>query len=111
LLRAFRGEPRQVIASPRHEVHVSAAVAWEIAIKAALGKLRLKSADLGGEIGANGFVELPVRTRHALAAGRLAPLHEDPFDRLLVAQAQVEELTIVSADPVFERYAVPVLDA
>jgi PIN domain nuclease of toxin-antitoxin system len=102
---------RQAMANPRTEVHVSAAVAWEIAIKAALGKLKLESADLEGEIAANGFVELPVRTRHALVAGGLAAVHEDPFDRMLVAQAQVEDLTLVTADPVFAHYRVPVLEA
>ena len=52
-----------------------------------------------------------VRTRHAIMAGRLAPLHEDPFDRMLVAPAQVEGLAVVSADPVFEGYGVSVLEA
>lgn len=90
---------------------MSAASAWEIAIKEAIGKLRLQKADLESEIAANGFLELPIRTRHALVAGRLAPVHEDPFDRMLVAQAQVEELAVVTSDPVFERYGVNVLEA
>jgi PIN domain nuclease of toxin-antitoxin system len=102
---------RQVLANPRSEVWVSAASSWEIAIKEALGKLRLQKADLEAEISANGFLELPIRTRHALVAGRLAPVHEDPFDRMLVAQAQVEELSVVTSDPVFERYGVTVLEA
>ena len=102
---------RQALGNPRREVYVSAASAWEIAIKAALGKLRMAKADLDAEIGANGFLELPIRTRHALQAGRLAPVHEDPFDRMLVAQAQVEDLAVVTGDPIFERYGVPVLEA
>jgi PIN domain nuclease of toxin-antitoxin system len=102
---------RQALANPRSEVYVSAVSAYEIAIKMALGKLRVKKADLETEIAANGFLELPIRTRHALAAGRLAPLHEDPFDRMLVAQAQVEDLAVVSADPVFAGYGVSVLEA
>ncbi len=102
---------RQALANPRSEVYVSAVSAWEIAIKMALGKLRVKKADLEAEIAANGFLELPITTRHALAAGRLASLHEDPFDRMLVAQAQVEDLTVVSADPVFAGYGVSVLEA
>jgi PIN domain nuclease of toxin-antitoxin system len=101
---------RQALTNPRTEVYVSAASAWEVAIKETLGKLRLKKADLEGEIAANGFVELPIRTRHALVAGRLAPIHDDPFDRMLVAQAQTEELAVVTADPVFVRYGVQVLD-
>jgi PIN domain nuclease of toxin-antitoxin system len=102
---------RQALANPRSEVYVSAASAWEVAIKEALGKLRLGKEDLETEIAANGFLELPIRTRHALIAGRLAPIHEDPFDRMLVAQARVEDLVVVTADPVFERYGVPVLEA
>ena len=102
---------RQALANPRSEVYVSAVSASEIAIKMALGKLRVQKADLEAEIAANGFIELPITTRHALVAGRLAPLHEDPFDRMLVAQAQVEELAVVSADPVFEGYGVSVLEA
>ena len=102
---------RQALGNPRREVYVSAASAWEIAIKAALGKLRMAKADLEAEIGANGFLELPIRTRHALQVGRLAPVHEDPFDRMLVAQAQVEDLAVVTGDPIFERYGVPVLEA
>jgi len=102
---------RQALANPRSEVYVSAASAWEVAIKEALGKLRLRKVDLEREVAANGFLELPIRTRHALVAGRLAPIHEDPFDRMLVAQAQTEDLAVVTADPVFERYGVQVLEA
>ena len=102
---------RQALAHPRNEVYVSAASAWEIAIKTALGKLRLTKADLEAEITANGFRELGVWTRHAICAGGLAPVHEDPFDRMLVAQAQVEDLTVVTGDPMFERYGVSVLEA
>lgn len=102
---------RQALRDPRSEIHVSAASAWEISIKMSLGKLRVQRADLEAEIAANGFLDLPIRTRHALMAGRLAPVHEDPFDRMLVAQAQVEGLVVVSADPVFESYGVSVLEA
>ena len=102
---------RQALANPRGEIYVSAASAWEIAIKEALGKLRVTKADLEGEIAANGFLELSIRTRHALLAGRLPPVHEDPFDRMLAAQAQVEELAVVTSDPVFGRYGVTVLEA
>ena len=102
---------RQALGDSRNEVYVSAASAWEIAIKTAVGKLRLIKADLEAEIAANGFLELAVRTRHAIRAGGLGPVHEDPFDRMLVAQAQVEDLAIVTGDPMFERYGVPVLEA
>jgi PIN domain nuclease of toxin-antitoxin system len=102
---------RQALGNPRSEVYVSAASAWEIAIKMSLGKLRVQKADLEAEIAANGFLELPIKTRHALEAGRLAPVHEDPFDRMLVAQARVEDLAVVSANPLFEGYGVSVLEA
>jgi len=109
--RRLGKDARRALADSRSEIHVSAVSAWEIATKIALGKLRVQKADLEAEIAANGFIELPIRTRHALAAGRLAPLHGDPFDRMLVAQAQVEDLAVVSADPVFEGYGVSVLEA
>ena len=102
---------RQAISNPRSEVYVSAASAWEVAIKEALGKLRLGKANLEAEIAANGFLELTVRIRHALIAGRLPSVHDDPFDRMLVAQAQAEELAVVTADPVFERYGIQVVEA
>lgn len=101
---------RSTLGNRRAEVFVSAVSAWEIAIKAALGRLRLPRADLEAEIVANGFVELAVRSRHGLLAGRLSPLHDDPFDRMLVAQAQLEELTVVTGDPVFKRYGAAVLE-
>ena len=102
---------RSTLGNRRAQVFVSAISAWEIAIKAALGRLRLPRADLEAEIVANGFAELVVRSRHGLLAGRLSPVHDDPFDRMLVAQAQSEELTIVTSDPVFARYGVDVLEA
>jgi len=97
------------LGNPRHEVFVSAVSAWEIAIKAALGKVRLPKADLEAEIEANGFTELAVRSRHGLLAGRLSPVHDDPFDRMLVAQAQIEGLTLATKDAALARYGVAVL--
>lgn len=87
---------------------VSAATVWELEIKRATGRLAVP-ADLVSRLLASGFLELPVRFRHAAAAGSLPVLHGDPFDRMLVAQAQLEGMTIVSADPQIRRYDVPVL--
>lgn len=101
-------EARRAVADPRAIVHVSAASVWELAIKGALGKLRVERADIPDEIAANGFVELPIGSRHAWQAGRLPRHHDDPFDRILIAQAQLEELTIVTHDPVFGKYDVSV---
>ena len=95
---------RTGIADPANLVLVSAATIWEIEIKRALGRLEAGSADLVAEIEANHFLELPVTARHAAAAARLPRHHEDPFDRLLIAQSQVEGLVCVTRDRVFERY-------
>lgn len=70
-------------------VLVSAATIWEIEIKRALGRLEAGSADLVADIDANGFSGLPVRAKHAMAAARLPRLHDDPFDRMLIAQSKV----------------------
>lgn len=92
------------------EVYVSAASAWEIAIKTALGRI-VTSRTVGDAVQASGFIELPILFRHAGALGALPPLHRDPFDRLLVAQAHVEKLTIVTRDALFSQYAVKVIRA
>jgi PIN domain nuclease of toxin-antitoxin system len=101
---------REAIASPGNEVVVSAVSVWEAGIKVALGKLRL-GRDLAVETSRHGFTELPVGFAHARAAGELPPHHADPFDRMLVAQAQLEGLTLVTRDPAFTPYRVPLLAA
>lgn len=95
---------REVIANPDNDVHVSSASVWEAAIKVALGRLEIELDDLEDAIVQNGFRPLPIGFRHAVTAGRLPSVHRDPFDRMLVAQASVEELRVVSHDRVFERY-------
>jgi len=95
---------RATIANPDNEVFISSATLWEIAIKAALGRLEVELDDLEDAIARNGFRSLPISFRHALTAGRLPAIHRDPFDRMLVAQASVEELRLMSHDRVFERY-------
>jgi PIN domain nuclease of toxin-antitoxin system len=102
---------REAIADPDALVHVSAASVWECAIKATLGKLDLGGADLAAEIPVNGFEELPISARHALTAGALPRHHDDPFDRMLVAQARLEELVLVTRDPAFAAYGVSTLSA
>jgi PIN domain nuclease of toxin-antitoxin system len=91
-------------------VAVSAASAWEISIKQALGKLT-GPADLAAELRANEMVALPVTVEHSTAAGALPHLHSDPFDRMLVAQARAEDLTLVTRDPRLAPYGIPVLRA
>jgi PIN domain nuclease of toxin-antitoxin system len=101
---------RNAIADPANLVAVSAASAWEISIKKALGKLAAPD-DLGEQVQASDFLPLPISIAHAVAAGQLDRHHEDPFDRMLIAQAFAEGLTIVTRDKRFEDYGVTVLPA
>jgi PIN domain nuclease of toxin-antitoxin system len=101
---------RETINSADSEIYVSAVSAWEIAIKVNAGKLNAPG-DVVAQIDANGWHHLPITLQNAIAAGSLPRLHGDPFDRMLVAQAQVEGLTVVTRDPTFARYGVPVLRA
>jgi PIN domain nuclease of toxin-antitoxin system len=89
-------------------VAVSAACAWEAAIKASLGKLRLADSFEEGAI-ASGFTPLAISFRHAALAGALPSHHRDPFDRMLVAQAMSESLTLVTADRQLEPYDVSII--
>jgi len=100
---------RSAMLEPSTVVYVSAATVWELAVKAALGRLDLGGADLVEEIAANGFAELPITAAHASAAGALPRHHDDPFDRMLVAQAGLEGLHCVTRDPAFAAYGVEVL--
>ena len=95
---------RDIIANPDNDILVSSASVWEISIKAALGRLDIQLDDLDEAIVRNGFRPLPIGFRHALTVGRLPNIHRDPFDRMLVAQASVEELRLLTHDRVFERY-------
>ena len=92
------------------EVYVSSASAWEIAIKVAIGKLRTKRQPAEA-VADSGFAQLPVTFEHAAATGGLPTHHGDPFDRLIIASARVEGLTIVTSDERFAMYDVPVVDA
>ena len=92
------------------DIYVSPATIWEVTIKQAIGKLQAPT-DLPAQIRDSGFRELPIMARHAIAAGRLPPVHRDPFDRMLVAQAQCEALTLVTRDAEIQKYDVSVLAA
>jgi PIN domain nuclease of toxin-antitoxin system len=100
---------RAAVADPANVVLVSAASIWEIEIKRSLGRLEAGEHDLVAEIQANRFAELPVTARHAEAAARLRRHHDDPFDRMLVAQSQLDGLVCVTRDPAFQAYGVPCL--
>jgi PIN domain nuclease of toxin-antitoxin system len=97
---------RSAIASPRNEVFVSAVTVWEIAIKRASGKLTFHGS-AAKAIEQHGFLPLPITVEHAECAGELPQLHRDPFDRLLVAQAQLEGLVLATVDEQILRYPVP----
>ncbi len=86
------------------QIYVSAASIWEIAIKARLGKIEASAVDLVDAIEASGFLELPVRARHAVRVADLPLHHTDPFDRLLVSQAMVEPLRLLTVDTVLCQY-------
>jgi PIN domain nuclease of toxin-antitoxin system len=94
---------RELIQPGGNEVFVSAASAWEIAIKRALGKLEAPN-DLPAALEANRFEVLPITVSHALAAGALPRHHLDPFDRMLVAQAGLERMILATHDNRLCRY-------
>jgi PIN domain nuclease of toxin-antitoxin system len=98
---------RELIEDGGNIVVVSAASVWEVAIKRRLGKLKAP-AGFAAAAARVGFDALAITHEHAERAGTLPPHHRDPFDRMLVAQAQVERLTIVSRDTAFDRYDVDV---
>lgn len=102
---------KQAIADPSSVVHVSAATVWELSIKASLGKLDLGGTNLCEVIEENAFLELPMTARHARAAAALPRHHDDPFDRMLIAQGHIEGLTIVTRDPAFPAYEIDLLPA
>jgi PIN domain nuclease of toxin-antitoxin system len=108
--RRLGARARAAIADEANLVAVSAASAWEVAIKSALRKLHAPS-DLQGAVADSGFEELPISIDHALLAGGLPPHHTDPFDRMLVAQAVAEALVLVTADERLAAYDVEILSA
>lgn len=100
---------REAIEDPTGAIFVSADSIWEIAIKAAKGKLRLPPGAeerIRGEMAAAGFVELPVTWDHAFAVGALRAHRLDPFDRLLIVQSQIEGLTVLTNDRVLRSYGI-----
>ena len=100
---------RDLIIDSEVGVFVSAASAWEITIKQGLGKLRAPD-DLPAQLVAARFEALPISVEHAVAVLDLPDHHRDPFDRMLIAQARVEGLTVVTHDPQIGRYEVAVLE-
>ena len=101
---------RQAIESASSEVFVSSASLWEMSIKQALGKLKMPGNPLDA-VHASGFRWLDIRSEHAWKAGTLRAHHRDPFDRMLVAQAEIEQLVLVTRDSRLSLYGIAVLPA
>ncbi len=101
-------EVRVRIADPDSLIFVSAASIWEIGIKRAIGKLEAP-AELVAVIHEEGFLGMPVELLHAETASLLPPHHRDPFDRMLIAQSMLEQMTVVTADRRFESYGIELM--
>jgi PIN domain nuclease of toxin-antitoxin system len=99
---------REIIEDADTVVLVSAASAWELAIKSRLGKFKSRelASELDEQILEEGFVPLSISIEHALRAGSLDSPHKDPFDRMLIAQAQAEGVSVISKDTAFDDFAV-----
>jgi PIN domain nuclease of toxin-antitoxin system len=102
----------ELIGDPLNDVFVSAATAWEIAVKVKLGKLAL-APNIGewlpAQLAANRMTPLTITIAHAAGVEQLPLHHRDPFDRLLIAQARAESLTVITSDRRFDRYEVPLI--
>ena len=101
---------RLAISNPRNAVFVSAVSVWEIVLKKKAGKLRAPE-DLESELGRHHFQALPVTIAHAQALEKLPDHHADPFDRMLIAQAQSESLSLVTRDAHIRKYQVNIIEA
>jgi PIN domain nuclease of toxin-antitoxin system len=101
---------RTLIEEPENELFFSAVSLWEIAIKCGLGRsdFQIDPRVLRRGLLDNGYSELPIISEHALAIDGLPPIHKDPFDRMLVAQATVEGITLLTADQLISQYPGPV---
>ncbi len=102
---------REAIVDGHNIVYVSAATAWEISIKRAIGKLKIPESDYLEELRLHRFMPLSITTEHALAVENLPSHHKDPFDRMLIAQAQEENLALVTRDPRIKAYDVRIIEA
>lgn len=103
---------RGIMRNVENRLFLSAASGWEIAIKAKLGRIRLPQNPQGfvaRQLSANAIESFPIQMSHALHTFTLPPYHRDPFDRIIVAQAQLEKLTVLSSDPQIARYDIKVI--
>jgi len=104
---ALSAAAQAALCDPANEIYISAAVAWEIATKSRQGKLHIEPEEAGRlaqTIAAEGFRPLTLTVDHALRAGSYRQAHGDPFDRMLAAQCELEDLTLVTRDPAFRNF-------
>jgi PIN domain nuclease of toxin-antitoxin system len=103
-------EARELIDAPENELFFSSASLWEVVIKRGLGRddFKVDARLLRRGLLDNGYSELPIGSEHVVAVENLPAIHKDPFDRVLVAQAQVEGITLLTADPVVAQYPGPI---
>ncbi len=101
---------RNAIIENNNIVFVSTATIWEIVIKKGLGRLTIPG-DLQDALSENYFQSLPVTASHALAVGKLPRIHQDPFDRMLIAQTKEEKLTLITRDQDIQKYRIPFIAA
>ena len=105
-------EARSIIAEPSHQLYVSSASAWEIATKYRLGRLDSATElvqDISDWVARARMLELPVTIAHAQQAGLWTAPHRDPFDRMLAAQCALESVPLISRDPAFAQFGIPVV--
>jgi PIN domain nuclease of toxin-antitoxin system len=107
---ALSGKAREAIIDGNNIIFVSSVSAWEISIKVAMGKLKVPD-NLCEEISLHRFTRLNINFEHAQLAGKLPDIHKDPFDRMLIAQANIEKLTLVTGDRLIAQYEVKILKA
>lgn len=103
-----------LISAPQNSVWVSAASIWEISIKTSIGRLEVSGilqGRMSDDLELHGFRSLPINVRHALAVRDLPLHHRDPFDRILIAQARCEDMTLLTVDPAIPAYDVRTIDA
>ena len=105
--RRLSSKAQNLLGDPATELMFSTASIWEVVIKSALGRddFRVNPQQLRNGLIQNDYSELEIRSEHALAVGSLPPIHKDPFDRILIAQAQVESVTLLTTDDKVARYS------
>jgi len=101
---------KDLISDERNSIFISAVVVWEIRIKQSIGKLKIPR-NFRKVLDKQPFEMLDITVKHAHAVGDLPAYHHDPFDRMLIAQAKIEGLTILTRDARFKRYNIPYIDA